>query len=100
LKGPASFEPAGSGEPGGVTNSELDSTLITFRSGSLEISSRYAKQTLDFRYQRNIGLIASESSADEVLSIQQVSIQIYLQLCFSASVADPKNLGPTFFPPA
>jgi hypothetical protein len=42
---------------------------ITFRLGSLEISSRCAKQTLDFRYQRNIELIASESSADEVLSI-------------------------------
>lgn len=37
-------------------------------------------------------LIASESSAEEVLSIQHVSIQMYLQLCSAALAADSSIL--------
>ena len=45
------------------------------RTQSLGTSSRYAKQTSAQEYQRNIELMASESSVLLILSIQHVSTQ-------------------------
>lgn len=50
---------------------KLNDLVVSDNGGT---SARYAKQTLDSSYQRYMELIASESSALLVLSMQQVSI--------------------------
>jgi hypothetical protein len=54
-------------------------------------SERNAKQTLEFLYQRNMELMASESSALDDLSMQQVSTQIYVVTVILRHLACSEN---------